>query len=435
MKRWFIDEQFRSLVRNSSYLALSKGVAAICVLTTLALTGRALGAAMFGVLVLVDSYAATASGLTKFQSWQLIIRYGTPALSRGEDQPFKDATGFAFGLDVSSGLIGMVGAIALLPLIGHWFGIPADVVPLAMLYCLLLPTMAAATPTGVLRGLDRFDLISWQGTATPISRALCTIVAWWTEAPFEAYLAIWFLSDLAGDMFLWFLAVRELRRRGLYHGIEAMLRPRDLPGAWKFAINVNLTSSLQTAWGSFATLIVGAVLGPAAAGIYLVAKGLAGALEKPAELLAKVFYPEVLRLDFSSRRPWKFMLRGIALSGLIGGIAALALVLGGDLLIGRLFGNEFAPAYPVLVALLGATLINTMVFPVTPMLYALDRTGVPLIAQALGAFVYVCAIIPLAHIFGIVGAALAFVIGNATSVGVSIAALAREYRRIRKVRM
>ena len=48
----------------------------------------------------------------------------------------------------------------------------------AILYCTLLPTMGAATPVGVLRALDRFDLISWQGTTYPIARAFLAGAAW-----------------------------------------------------------------------------------------------------------------------------------------------------------------------------------------------------------------------------------------------------------------
>ena len=87
-----------------------------------------------------------------------------------------------------------------------------------MLYCTLLPTMGAATPVGVLRALDRFDLISWQGTAYPIARAILAGIAFATGAAFAAFVAIWFVTDLAGDLFLWFLAWRELRRRGMLAG-------------------------------------------------------------------------------------------------------------------------------------------------------------------------------------------------------------------------
>ncbi|HEY0164450.1 MAG TPA: lipopolysaccharide biosynthesis protein, partial [Sphingomicrobium sp.] len=159
MKHWFRDRHFRSLLKNTGYLAVSKAVAGVAGLASLAFAGRGLGLAMFGMLVLIHSYAQAAAGLTKFQSWQIIIRYGGHALSDGDKWQFKDATGFALGLDVVSGIGGMLLAIALLPLIGPWFGIEQGYIVLAMLYCTLLPTMGSATPVGVLRSLDRFDLI------------------------------------------------------------------------------------------------------------------------------------------------------------------------------------------------------------------------------------------------------------------------------------
>ena len=161
MKHWFKDAHFRSLLKNSSYLAVSKVVAAIAGIATLAFAGRGLGVMLFGMLVLITSYAKAASGLSKFQSWQLIVRYGGQALALGEHEDFKSSTGFAFALDVVSGIGGMIVAVMVLPFLGGWFGIPDKYLWLAMLYCTLLPTMGAATPVGVLRALDRFDLISW----------------------------------------------------------------------------------------------------------------------------------------------------------------------------------------------------------------------------------------------------------------------------------
>ncbi len=151
MKHWFKDAHFRSLLKNSSYLAVSKVVAAIAGIATLAFAGRGLGVMLFGMLVLITSYAKAASGLSKFQSWQLIVRYGGQALALGEHEDFKSSTGFAFALDVVSGIGGMIIAVMVLPFLGGWFGIPDKYLWLAMLYCTLLPTMGAATPVGVLR--------------------------------------------------------------------------------------------------------------------------------------------------------------------------------------------------------------------------------------------------------------------------------------------
>jgi len=235
MKHWFKDAHFRSLLKNSSYLAISKVIAALAGVATLAFAGRGLGVLLFGTLILITSYAKAASGISKFQSWQLIVRYGGKALAAGEHEDFKASTGFAFALDVVSGIGGMIVAVMLLPFIGKWVGIPEQYLWLGMLYCTLLPTMGAATPVGVLRSLDRFDLISWQGSSYPIARAILASIAFFSNAPFEAYVAIWWVTDLGGDMFLWFLAVRELRRRGLMQGIRPTLRPTTLPGAWRFA--------------------------------------------------------------------------------------------------------------------------------------------------------------------------------------------------------
>jgi len=169
MKHWFKDQHFRSLLKNSSYLAASRIVALIAGIATISFATHALGLLLYGALVLITSYAKAVSGIAKFQSWQLIVRYGARAV-HGEVEDFKTSTGFAFALDALSGIGGMLLAVAILPFIAQWVGISPDQLWLAMLYCTLLPTMGAATPSGVLRALDRFDLISWQSTATPISR-------------------------------------------------------------------------------------------------------------------------------------------------------------------------------------------------------------------------------------------------------------------------
>ena len=160
MRHWFKDQHMRSLLKNSSYLGASKIVAAIASIVTLAMTGRALGVMLFGILILIHSYAQAASSLSKFQTWQIVIRYGGQGLAAGRPEDFKVATGFSLGLDLLSGVVGMAIAMALLPFIGGWFGLPKEYVTITMLYCLVIPTMQAMTPGGVLRTLDRFDLLS-----------------------------------------------------------------------------------------------------------------------------------------------------------------------------------------------------------------------------------------------------------------------------------
>ena len=430
MKHWLNDQHFRSLLKNSSYLAISRVVAAVASLATVSLAAHALGVLLFGALILITSYAKAVSGIAKFQSWQLVVRYGGRVV-HGEVEDFKTSTGFAFALDAVSGVGGMLLAVAVLPFIAAWVGIPPDELWLAMLYCTLLPTMGAATPSGVLRALDRFDLISWQSTATPIARVFLVTAAYLADAPFSAYVAAWYLTDLAGDLYGWFLGWRELKRRGLLEGIRPTLRPDTLPGAWRFAIHVNLNASVQAVWGPIARLVVGGLLGPAGAALFRVASALSDSASKPADLLAKAFYPEVVRMDLSTKKPWKLMLRGTAIASGLAITAILILLVGGKEIVSVLFGTEFLGAYDALLILMIIPFISVFSFPLPPMLLALDRPDAPVTARLAGSAVFFLSIAPLCWQMGVVGAAISLVLGNVATVAVMIFQLQREYQRVR----
>jgi O-antigen/teichoic acid export membrane protein len=431
MRHWFRDEHMRSLLKNSSYLGASRIVAAVASIVTLALTGRALGVIAFGILILIHSYAQAASSLSKFQTWQIVIRYGGQGLAAGRPEDFKVATGFSFGLDLLSGVIGMLVAMALLPFIGEWFGVPERYMTIAILYCLVIPTMQAMTPGGVLRTLDRFDLLSWGGVVDPILKVILTAIAWAMEAPFVAYVAIWFATDLIGDLYQWWLTWRELRRRGMTDALRPTLRPHPLKDAWRFAIRVNLASSLGAAWGPVARLIVGGLLGPASAGLYRVAATLSDSAQKPIDLLSRAFYPEVMKMDPKTKKPWKLMLRGAALAGIFAIVAILIVFFAGEELIRLIFGKDFIGAYSALVVLIIAPLRAMVSFPMPPMLYALHRDQAPLISRIVGTVLYLLIVAPLTWRFGLAGAAAAFVIGTAAMVLVLTMQLLREYRRVR----
>ena len=431
MRHWFKDHHFRALLKNSGYLASSRVVAAVAGIATLAFAGRGLGVTAFGLLILIHSYAQAAAGLTKFQSWQVIVRYGGQVLSGGKVAEFRQATRFALGLDIASGLGGMILAAALVPFIGHWFGLPDNLIALTMVYCLVIPTMGAMTPQGVLRSLDRFDLQSWAGAIYPIVRAILAGAAWAAGAPLEVFVAIWFLTDLLSDLLLWLFAVRELKRHDLLHGLRPTLSPENLPGVWRFAIHINLTSALQTAWGPIARLLVGGLLGPASAALYRTAASLADSAQKPTDLLARAFYPEIMRMDHSTKRPWKLMLRGVALAGVVAIVAVALVLLFGKALLALIFGEQFIGAYAVLAVLIVVPLLAMISFPLPSMLYALDRPDGPFIARLTGMLVYLAVVAPLAWRFDLAGAAGAYVLGYATLVAVLIFQVWREYHRVK----
>lgn len=114
IKHWFADGAFRTIIRNSARLGSSNNVvSALLGLLALSCAGKGMTPAMFGVLVIVQSYAKSISDFIKFQTWQLVVQYGTPALTNNNPQQFRNVVSFSFSLDIVSGAVAIVGGIAL----------------------------------------------------------------------------------------------------------------------------------------------------------------------------------------------------------------------------------------------------------------------------------------------------------------------------------
>jgi O-antigen/teichoic acid export membrane protein len=422
----------RSILRNTSLLGLSKGAAAVASLAVLALAARDLGPTGVGFLLLVHSYAMAASSLTHFQSWQVIVRYGSRPLTEGDPEPFRRAVSFALGLDLLTGIGGMVVAMALLPVLAGWFGIPDELRTPALLYCLLIPTMASGAANGVLRALDRFDLIAWQSPIDAYVRLALVAGAYVLNLDLVAYLIIWAATDLLGDLYLWCAAFRELQRRALLRGLRPTLRPNELEGGWRFAFTVNLTASVNSAWGPVARLLVGGLLSPAATGLFRIASSLIDAVQSPIDLMAKAVHPELMRHDPASSRPWRLMLRTMALGTMVALLAWVLIGVFGERLLALVFGPQFTTAAPLLTVLLILPVLATLAFPLPAMFYSLGRPGGPLVANIIGAVAFLGSLPFLAAAHGLVGAGAAMVLGRLCSLlamGVLLAVLYRQRPR------
>jgi O-antigen/teichoic acid export membrane protein len=413
VKRWFADGVFRTIVRNAGYLASGKLAGALLGLIALACAGRGMTPALFGTLILIHSYANGVGAVVKFQTWQFIVRYGTPALERGDLRTLRDVTGFAVGLDLASGLLGLAGGLLLLPLADEWFGIGTQNLHLAMLYCTLIPTMTAATPTGILRVFDRFDQIALQQLVTPLLRSIGAVISYVFDFGFTGFVLTWYVADLAGDLCLWFMSIQELRRRKLLDALKPGLfgPARRLPRAWGFVWTTNIAHSVWAAWGPVSNLVVGALLSPAAAGLFKIAATFFDSASKPAELLSRSFYPEIMRLDPSSRHPWQLAVRSALISGGIAVLILLITTVGGKPVIDLVFGKKYVEAYELLQLMTASLVIAMAAFPLESLLYMAGRERSALVADAVAAIGYAALLVGLIHLYGLWGAGLAYVAG------------------------
>ncbi|MGF6562891.1 lipopolysaccharide biosynthesis protein [Erwinia aphidicola] len=418
MKHWFSDGVFRTILRNAAYLASSNALSALLGLVALSCAGKGMSTQMFGVLVVIQAYAKGISDVIKFQTWQLVVKYGATAVDNKNIRQFRDVISFSFALDIASGAIAVVAGMLLLPLLAHSLGLDRQSLWLAILYCTLIPSLAASTATGILRAVDRFDLIAIQQAVRPLLRAAGSVISYLGDLGFAGFIITWYASNLIGGVLYWWFAARELRRRNIHHA----LRPRlfapasRLAGAWNFVWTTNFAHSIWSARNSCSTVLVGIVLGPAAAGLFKIATTFFDATGSPAKLMEKSFYPEVMRLDPRSSQPWLLGLKSACLAGGIGVLVALLVMVVGKPVISSVFGEQYLQAYHLIEIMLGAIVVSMLGFPQESLLFMAGKQRVFLVAQTLSSASYIALLIVLSHFFGVSGAAYAYLAGQCLDV-------------------
>jgi O-antigen/teichoic acid export membrane protein len=396
VKHWFADVVFRRVFKNAGFLLSGKTATGILGLAYLSLAAHGLGVEQFGVLVLVQTYVQVITGITTFHSWQAVIRYGALCLEKDDTSGFQSLISFTTMLDAGGVALGAALAWFAAPLVGPYVGWSPEVISYAQPYSLLILFTIVATPTGLLRLYDRFDILAWQVTITPALRLVGVGIAVALDAPLWAYLLAWFIAGVFGGLALVVLGWREGVRQGRLTNMRWSLAGATgtHPGIWGFCFASNFHSSLQMVTGHMSTFLVGLVATPAAAGLFKVAREVATALTKPAELLTQSIYPEFARLG--STGEWSafggLIRRAALLAGGAGLAILLVMILIGKPFLALFFGEGFASAYLALVLLVAAASITIAGFSFDPALYAMGRPGVPLRVNAV---VVLCVYVPL----------------------------------------
>jgi len=397
----------KRVVANAGLLLGGRTVNAILGLAFMAIAGRALGAADLGVFVLIQAFGQFLGEVVKFQSWQTILHYGARPLAEGRVADFQRVLRFTLLLDVASTVlgvaVGVVGAFAFAGALGWGSG----EAPAAALYMFSIAFMVSATPLGLLRLFDRFDVLAWQAGLISLIRVVGGVVALAFGASMEGFLLAAAVATVGSWLYLAGSAVAELKKRGLLQDFSWRgPLTAGMPGAWRFAWNTNLASTLDVAFTHVATLIVGALVGPSQAAFWRIGRQVADALAKPAKLLTPALYPELARLRADDRHHamWR-LARNVGL--LAGGVALVILgasTLAGPALLTLVMGKAFAPAADVMNWQVGAAVIGVFALPLEPMLISLGKPGAAVRVRLAVSAAFLAALPFLVTRFGLIGA-------------------------------
>jgi O-antigen/teichoic acid export membrane protein len=402
----------RRVVVNAGKLLGGRSVNAVLSLAYLAIAARGLGATAFGVLVLIHAFAQFLGEVVKFQSWQTLIHYGAGPLQGREIPRFQQVLRLTLALDAASAVVGVGLGVAGAFLLAGRLGWGPEQAPAAAAYALSAAFMVSATPLGLLRLFDRFDVLAGQAALVSLVRLIGCGAAWALEAPLWAYLLVWGIGTAAGFIYLATASLAELRRRGLLVGFRAHgPLGGGLPGVWRFAWSTNLNTTLDVAFTHVVTLVVGGLVGPAQAGFWRLGRQVADAIAKPAKLLTPALYPELARLRVAQGEAE--MARLAAQVGLLTGGFSLVIVaiaaFAGEPLLTLVMGAAFAPAAELMTWQVAAAAIAIFALPLEPMLVSQGRPGAALRVRLVVSLAFLACLMPLVEHWGARGAAIGLV--------------------------
>ena len=404
----------KRIASNAGLLISAKAFGTVLGLGTLKIASHVLEPVMFGTLLMLHAYMLFFGEVTTFKNWQAIIRFGTDDLEAKDAKGFGRLVKFAAKLDFLSVFVGYFLSVALIGAVIWMFTAYPSMAPddldldilkkFVPLYCLVLLLRQVGTSEGILRMFDRFGLLAIEALTLPALRFLGSLLVLFLGGGFEAFILVWFIASGAGYLIVIVFALLELRKRRLLgHVIEAKQGFTDTrEGLWPFALKANVDSSLASGFMHLPLILVGAVFGPAWAGVYKIAEEVMKLLTEGFKLLDQVIYPELAKFvtQGAPSKIWPVVRRaslwmlGVGVAGSVfiwfAGPAAISSPL--------LFGEDYREAaYIAAILVPGAALLG-MVTPIYPIFYAANKPERAIYVRGMALLVYVCAFFTLAKI-------------------------------------
>lgn len=405
----------RSIGRNLVWMLASRGVMAVLSLFYLGIVTRSLGVVGFGRFALINGASQTLATLVAFQSWQVIVQYGIGPQERGD----RGALGRLFRttllVDAIGAVAGALLAWAILEIWGDALGIGATLKRATLIFSIVELITVRSTAIGILRLRDKFSLAAVADSVTPVARFVGAIGVAFVHPTVQGFLFAWGAAEVLTAMAFWIMVWRlgdlALLRRA--RGVRRLVQ--DNPGIVRFALSTNASSTLNLASKQLPLLLVGAVAGPAAAGVFRLAAQLAQALAKIAQLLSRAAFPEVVKI-VAGASPARLgqLLRRLFLGSGITSAAIMAIVLAvGRPVLNLVGGHAFASGWPVMLWLTVAGCLDLATVGVDTVLTALQRAGTVFALRAVGVAALFVAAAMLVPLYGTVGVAMAVAAGSA----------------------
>ncbi|CAK7192615.1 hypothetical protein COMNV_00819 [Commensalibacter sp. Nvir] len=360
-----------------------------------------LGDKGYGFLILIYSFTQTIGDLAEFQSWQTVLHYGLKPFEDNNIPLLQRVIRFSFFLDLVSCALALTISFFCAVYFNNELGWPNEWHYLGIIFSFTVMFTTSATSNGILRLLNRYDLIAIQSLVATLVRFCGIVFLTLVGGDIRGAVLVWMLAAFANFSSFLYFALTQLHKKNLLKGLFTHIKgglSKDLPGIWKFAWNTNINMTFSLAFKQITTLVIGSILGPVSAGHYNIAGKIAEATAKPIVLLQSTLYPEMVR-SWNSSKPshlYKMALQITLLTGVITSLLFIVLpYIAFPLLKLLLHKNPAHDTLTLLYWLAGAELIGIWGMSLEPILITTGNTSGAIYARGITVLVF----LPLLFLF------------------------------------
>jgi O-antigen/teichoic acid export membrane protein len=401
------------MFKNTSVLFSGQSITGIIGLISISLVARTLGAEKLGIFALIQSYVLIIDRLLNFQCWQAVIKFGADYLKQDRKEDFKSLVKFCVILDAITAVAGTVLAAVIVCIFGNWKGWQQETIYAAIIFSFWILFDLRSTATGLLWLCNKFKLISIIMITAAFFKMVFIAVAYKFSGSLLIFVIIWVVTGAVESMFMlfagWVLVYRKTGDNFLKAKLSPIAKDKTI---WKFVLSTNLNLSVSLVAKEVDVLIIGAVLGAAATGIYKIAKQFAWILISLIEPISQATYPELAHLaaekKFSNLKHTAFKM-GVVI-GSVSVLVWLSSIVFGKWILSFAIGEEYVQAWSVMVIFMFAFVIWGFAFCLPAGLLAIGKAGKILLVQIIALAVFLPALYLLLVNIGVAGAAVAQVI-------------------------
>lgn len=411
-----LNSPVKKVLQNAGVLLSGNMLANVFGLLSVSIFSRSVGVAMFGYYVLILTYIEVVDKIFNFQTWQAFIKFATDFRYKNESYHIMMLLKYSFIVDFISLIVATFVALSLSFFAKDFFGIPVEYYPLLFLMCFTILFKTSEISTGIFRLYDRFKLqakISVYGSA--IKLLLFGLIAI-TSPSFERFIYAIVLVQFITMIMKFHFSRLVLKENNIL--IKQIVKEKINMTLFKelkifsFIIYNNFDVSVRMVSRQLDNVILGAIHGAEAVGVYKIAKEVANLISKLTDPIYQAIYPEFAALLAAGQNlEAKQLATKISLyAGGAGLIFYGLFVFFGKWVIGLAFGVEFIDSFEVTLVYFLAIYIAVISVPLVPMLFSYGLAKEAFYNQLLATIAYILIIYPLTLLFETIGASIAYIV-------------------------